>query len=149
MSAAAVAVVRTATRVEVFRVASEPRELPLGDHVQHYPVLFTGKEQDRAFAARLSAILLGDGVTQMRKECGLEPSVAFRLWKGEDSVEVLVSFSCNLLWPHMVGAIAQDQVAEYQDFDSARAELVALVKEALPDDSEIQSLTVESPVQQP
>ena len=140
MSASGIAILKEASRVQVFRVASLADERNTSNTIQDYPILSTGKEHGQAFATRLSAILLGDGVTRNRKKCGIEPGVAFRLWKGDQSVEVLVCFTCNVMWPHVVGEQTEKPWSEWQDFDSARRDLLLLTKEAFPDDPEIESL---------
>ncbi|MDB5392343.1 MAG: hypothetical protein JWM11_7989 [Planctomycetaceae bacterium] len=134
-----------ANRVEVFRVGSNelepPTDEPAPEKIIWYPILATGEEQGPDFAARLTKVLRSDGVTQNRKKCGLEPGVAFRLWSGERAVEVLICFNCDVLWVHEVGvALGENPHYEWQDFDPVRSELLALAKEAFPDDREIQDL---------
>ncbi len=133
-------IIREADRVEVFRVGSEPAASGAGEAIGGYPILATGKELGADFAARLSKVLRGGGVTRNQKKCGLEPGVAYRLWSGDRAVEVLVCFNCDVLWPHVVGSQAAAPHHEWQDFDPARAELLALTKEAFPDDAEVQGL---------
>ena len=141
LSDSGISILKGETRVEVFRVASEEVQKPTNNAIEGYPILATGKEQGEEFAARLTSILLGKGVTQNEKKCGLEPGVAYRLWKGNQSVEVLVCFKCNVLWPHIVGEQWKEHLWwEWQDFDTVRADLLAVTKEAFPDDQEIQSL---------
>jgi hypothetical protein len=134
-------IIHDATRVEVFRVEAEPAPNPSGKTIGGFAILATGKEQGADFAARLSQVLLSGGVTQNQKKCGLHPGVAYRLWSGERAVEVLVCFECDVLWPHVVGKHVEQPRLEWQDFDPVRPELVALTKEAFPDDLEIQSLS--------
>jgi hypothetical protein len=141
LSDSGISILKGATRVEVFRVAPEEAPKPTKDAIEGYPILAAGKEQGQAFAARLTSILLGKGVMQNAKKCGLEPGVAYRLWKDDRAIEVLVCFKCNVLWPHIVGEQWRDPVWwEWQDFDTVRADLLALTKEAFPDDQEIQKL---------
>ncbi|MES2794301.1 MAG: hypothetical protein V4719_32100 [Planctomycetota bacterium] len=108
--------------------------------IGYYPILATGREQGADFARRLSKVLLSSGVTQNQKKCGLEPGVAYRLWNGNRAVEVLICFKCDVLWPHVMGSNVASPHREWQDFDSVRAELLALAKEAFPQDAEIQEL---------
>ena len=122
-------------------MASEPDHNPGSNTIAGFPILATGKEQDQAFAARLTAILLGDDVTRNAKKCGFSPGVAYRLWKGDLAVEVLICFECDVLWPHVVGERSDHPHLEWQDFDSVRADLIKLAKEAFPDDKEILSLS--------
>ena len=131
---------REPTRVEVFRVSSEQAGPSDAAKIGGYPILGTGKEQGPEFAARLSKVLRSDGVTPNRKKCGLQPGVAYRLWNGNKAVEVLVCFKCDVLWPHVVGEEGVPPHHEWKDFDPVRPELLALTKEAFPEDAEIQSL---------
>lgn len=141
MSDSGISILKGATRVEVFRLAPEEVHKPTTNAIEGYPILATGKEQGQAFAARLTSILLGKGVTQNEMKCGLQPGVAYRLWKDDRAVEVLVCFKCNVLWPHIVGEKWKEQLWwEWQDFDTVRAESLALTKEAFPNDKEIQQL---------
>ncbi len=137
-------IVTGATRVEVFRVGSEQTNPQDGKALGGYPILATGKEQGADFAARLAKVLKSDGVTPNRKKCGLQPGVGYRIWNGKLSVEVLICFKCDVLWPHVVGSSDAAPHREWQDFDPARADLLALTKEAFPDDAEIQALPKES-----
>jgi len=133
------AILHDANRVEVFRVGEE--EDPHAENtIGGYPILATGKTQGPDFAARLSKILQSSSVTQNRKKCGLQPGVAYRLWSGDRAVEVLVCFKCDVLWPHVVGEQSANPHHEWQDFDPVRPELLALTKEAFPEDAKIQSL---------
>jgi hypothetical protein len=134
------AILRNARRVEVFRVGSEPASDATAKTIGGFPILAVGKEQGVDYAARLSKVLRSDGVTQNQKKCGLEPGVAFRLWSGDQAVEVLVCFKCDVLWPHVMGSRVENPHFEWQDFDPIRPELLALTKEAFPDDAEIRNL---------
>ena len=136
-----VSILKGATKVESFRVSPEPTTDESGDTINGYPVMATGKDQALSFAKRLSAVLLRGGVTQNRKKCGLRPGVAFRIWKDQEAVDVLICFECDVLWPHVVGETSEHPTWEWQDFDPVREELVNLSKEAFPDDQVIQSLS--------
>jgi hypothetical protein len=132
-------------RVEVFRVS--PREIGRASGktdvqtINGYPILATGTEQGPEFADRLIKILRGRGVTKNKKKCGLEPGVAYRIWTGKKAEEVLVCFNCDVLWPHVVGVPMGDNPHyEWKDFDPVRGQILALTKEAFPDDAEIQAL---------
>ena len=70
--------------------------------------------------------------------------VAFRVWDGDRALEVLICFKCNDLWPHVVGESGTLQ-SEWLAFDPVRAELVALAKEAFPNDAKIQAIPEEHP----
>lgn len=140
MSSRGVAILKGAARVEVFRVSPLESTAHSGNEIGGYPITARGKEQGPGFAARLAAVLLNDGVTQNEKKCGLEPGVAFRAWKNQNAVEILICFKCDVLWPHVVGEQTENPTHEWQDFDPVRADLVGLAKEAFLDDDEIQNL---------
>lgn len=133
----AVAVLAGATKVEVFRVDSGK---PGGKDktVGGYRVTATGKDRDEKFAARLAGVVLDEEsyVWGAAKGCVFQPGVAFRVWKGEESVEVVICFACDQV---RVSAAGKDGVPA--ESDPGRAALVKLAKEALPDDKEIQKLT--------
>jgi hypothetical protein len=141
VSASGADILKGATRVEVFRVdPNRDRTKDAKANIGGYGVISTGKEQGETFARRLADILLGNSVTTNVKKCGLQPVVAYRLWKDKQSLEVLVCFRCDVLWPHVVGEMGTPGPYEYQDFDPVRAKLLALTKEAFPDDKKIQAL---------
>ncbi len=134
------AIIADSTRVEVFRVLPEKPKQPPEKEIGGYPITAVGKEQGPDFAKRLSAVLLSQGVTQNRKKCGLQPGVAFRLWHGQQAVDVLICFECDVLWPYVVGEKTENPWSQWQDFDPVRSDLVSLAKEAFPDDAEIRKL---------
>jgi hypothetical protein len=139
VSRSAASILRNADRVEVFRVAPIRPKEPTGDMIGGYQILAVGKEQDPEFAARLSTALRRWGVTRSSKKCGLMPGVAYRVWAGDRALEVLICFKCDDLWPHVVGEPGTLET-EWLEFDRVRPELLALTKEAFPDDPEIQAL---------
>ena len=133
-------ILRDATRVEVFRVGPDEVVPPGANTIGGYPILATAPEQGPEFAARLSAVLRGKGVTPNINKCGLRPGVAYRVWNGPDAVEVLVCFECDVLWPHVVGSQVEKPHFEWRDFGPVRFEMVRLAKQALPEDAAIQKL---------
>jgi hypothetical protein len=130
-------ILRHGTRVEVFRVDPKPGE-DRADAVGGYPILAVGREQGPEFAARLSEVLRRWGVSRSSKKCGLMAGVAFRVWDGDRAVEVLICFKCDDLKVHVVGDDDSDE--GLLAFDSERRDLLALAKEALPDDPDIRAL---------
>jgi hypothetical protein len=133
------AVLREGTRVEVFRVAQKPLRSPTGEPViGRHPVLAQGKDLGADFAARLADSVLGHPVLEMK--CGIQPGVAFRVWRGDQCVEVLVCFQCNVLAMHLGSGDWGWTSDMLRDFTGGRARLLALCKEALPDDPVIQRL---------
>ncbi len=68
------------------------------------------------------------------------PGVGYRVWRGDEAVEVVLCFSCDeLLVLSPKGADGSVHRAA-EDFDPARARLVALAKQEFPADQDIQSL---------
>jgi hypothetical protein len=139
VSRSATTILRNGDRVEVFRVSSKRADGGVADTIGGRPILATGKEQGPDFAARLGRVLRSWSVAPSSKKCAFEPGVAFRIWRGDKALEVLICFKCDDLWPHVVGESGSfnDEVLA---FDPVRAELVALAKEAFPDDPTIQAL---------
>ena len=139
VSRPATSILRDADRVEVFRVSWQRADGPTDGTIGGYPILATGPEQGPEFAARLSTCLRRWGVTRTSKKCGLMPGVAYRVWAGDRALEVLVCFKCDDLWPRVVGEDDPWQI-KILEFDRVRPELLALTKEAFPDDPQIQAL---------
>jgi hypothetical protein len=144
VSHSATSILRNGDRVEVFRVSPKYADKSGPEFIGGYPIVAVGKEQGPDFAARLGKVLRSWGVAPSSKKCAFEPGVAFRMWRGDQALEVLVCFKCDDLWPHVVGesGTLHDEVLA---FDPVRAELVALAKEAFPDDPKIQALPAVHP----
>ncbi|MBI2922183.1 MAG: hypothetical protein HYY18_14115 [Planctomycetes bacterium] len=137
-----VGIIAGATRVEVFRVFPEKPNEPMGKECGGYPVISTGKERDREFAGKVAAILLDEKTYDFEKakKCKFEPGVGFRLWREKDWVDVTLCFHCDELEISSKKPDEKELRTSHEDFDAARAALVKLVKEAFPDDKEIQAL---------
>jgi hypothetical protein len=104
-----------------------------------YPIVATSAPLGPEFASRLSTVLRSWGVSKGSQKSAFEPGVAFRVWDGDRALDVLLSFESDSVWIHAVGdtGASDDDVL---DFAPVRSDLVALVKEAFPDNSKIQSL---------
>lgn len=135
-----VALLRTANRVEVFRVdgmngPGDGKEQPGEDRLQCYLVIGRGPAQGEEFAGRLAAMLTDRHFyTKMSKGC-FWPGVAYRLHGPGGPVDVLVCFQCDnvAFSPHLGRSLTF--------FDSPlRPRLVELAKESLPADQVIQRL---------
>ena len=144
VSSSATSILRNGDRVEVFRVSPKWEKNPTVSNIGGFEILATGKEQGPEFAARLGKVLRSWGVAPSSKKCAFQPGVAFRIWRGDRALEVLVCFKCDDLWSHVVGesGTLHDEVLA---FDPVRAELVTLAKEAFPDDAKIQALPAVHP----
>jgi hypothetical protein len=124
-----------ATRVEVFRVSSKRAEEGEA-HVGGYRVVEVGKEQGESFARRLAAVLLDEKTYDFEKNKvgGFKPAVGLRLWKEDETVEVLLSFDANELVVLSHNPKDRSTRSAQEDFDAAHGALFRLVKEALPPD---------------
>ncbi|HEY1380239.1 MAG TPA: hypothetical protein VGF55_25785 [Gemmataceae bacterium] len=134
-------VLREGTRVEVFRVDPDdpPRPPTGGPRIgHHYPILSQGKDLGADFAARLADVVIGQ--PPLEYKCGIQPGVAFRVWRGDQCVEVLVCFNCDVLAMHLGSGDWDWANWMLRHFRGDRAKLLALCKEALPDDPVIQGL---------
>jgi hypothetical protein len=128
------------TRVEVFRVAPARNAKADDKQVGGHRITATGKERDQKFAARLAVVLQRDDTLFGTQARCFVPGVAFRLWQDKEGVEVLICFTCENL-----RIIARDDRGkEIKNVSGAfgpdRAPLLKLVKEAFPDDKEIQAI---------
>src|SRR5262249_46229630 len=109
-----VAVLRGAERAGPFAIAPWPVASSLVRPVvlvtegpaalRGFPVYSVGAQQGRLFTQRLAALILDEGSyaphmlpfgTQVIKGCLPSPGVAFRLWAGARSVDVLLCFDCD------------------------------------------------------
>lgn len=134
-----------ATKVEVFRIdgRNDPPDptliKPSDPTVGGYAILARGYDQGQEFAAKLRGILTDNKTyTDKHAKC-FWPGVAFRVWKGEDSVDVIICFQCGNFY---LGPPADKRVMENASFNGSpnRSRLVRLAKEAFPDDKEVQEL---------
>ena len=136
----AVSVLKSADRVEIYRV--EDRHLPPSgkNEIGGYPILERGEDQGPAFARNLAKVLLDDGSYEweMAKGCTFDPGLACRVWSGKESILVLVCFHCDEV--AIIPDEAHSDVRRYGESDPARPALLRLAKAALPHDREIQEL---------
>lgn len=144
----ALGILAGATKVEVFRIdgrfdSSKSTPIKPGDPtVDGYAILVRGADQDHEFAAKLADILSDNKTyTNIFANC-FWPGVAFRVWRGEESVDVLIRFRCDNFY---IGPPTDKQVMENASFrDSPNTgRLIRLAKEAFPNDAEVQALQEE------
>ncbi len=85
---------------------------------------------------------------QSTTQCYIEPAVAFRVWKGQQFTDTVICFKCNQLAvlehnetapKRSIGGWLTGRFNVAGDF-IARPQLLALTKEAFPDDSAVQSI---------
>jgi hypothetical protein len=134
-----------ATKVEVFRIDGRydpPNAIPVKPDdptVGGYTILARGKNQSSEFATKLASVLANDKTyTDWHANC-FWPGVAFRAWKGRESVDVIICFKCENFY---LGPSTDKQVMENASFHGSpnAGRLIRLVKEAFPDDEEVQAL---------
>jgi len=151
------AVLEAPDRIEAFAVLPWPPGHPRPGHekdppprlpatapteVEHRAVYALGKPLTADFARRLAAVLFDDatyteasdpfghGIT---KGCLFDAAVAYRIWSGPRSVDVMFCFHCDQVRVYPVQPLARPAPPAEGDTDNGRAALVTLVKEALPD----------------
>ncbi len=137
-----------ATRVEVFRIdggnsSTPPRPIKPGDPtIGGYAILSRGYDQGPEFAAKLKDIL-SDKKTYTDKfaKC-FWPGVAFRVWKDQDSVDVIICYTCRNFY---LGPPSNKEVRENATFIESpnTGRLIQLAKEAFPNDEEVQAIKEE------
>jgi hypothetical protein len=141
-----IAILQGATRIEIFRIDPDSSR-PGKDRIGGYVITATGKEKHKEFTAKLVEVLLADGTYFGRQAKCFDPGLAFRLWKDNESVEVVVCFHCTTLEVSAKDAKgrALDDVDEkksggFGGETGSYAMLVKLAKDAFPDDKDIQAL---------
>jgi hypothetical protein len=129
-----------ADRVEAYRIGPDKTAKKGARNVDGHPVLARGKDQGQKFAARLATVLLEDRTLFGKSARCFEPGVAFRMWHGEELVEVLICFECSNL--RIISQKSKGKVLKRASgaFGGHAGPLLKLVKEAFPDDKEIQAL---------
>ncbi|MCK6471502.1 MAG: hypothetical protein L6R28_07130 [Planctomycetes bacterium] len=143
----AIEILKAPEKVECFRIDGKSLRTPENpakddgapQRIRGYTITAQGKDQDAAFGGKIAAVLFDEKTYNFEetKKCLPLPGVAFRVWKGGDSVDVLLCFECSMV---VVATGGKDVQTKVEDFDHARAALVSLAKAALPDDKTIQSL---------
>lgn len=143
----AVEILKAPEKVECFRIdgkswISPEQQARIEEEtkrIRGYAITAQGKDQDAAFGAKIAAVLFDEKTYNFEsaKACEPVPGVAFRVWKGKASVDVVLCFECSEL-----DVVTGDKEIRHarEDFDNARAALVALAKAAFPDDKTIQGL---------
>ena len=129
------------TKVEVFRVDSDKPEA--GDKaVAGYRITAVGKDRDKEFAKAVWEVAKSDGTYDFTsaKGCIFRPGVAFRVWKGEESVVLVICFACDQMAIVTLDKDGKAVARAHAETDPGRPALLKLAKTALPDDKEIQKL---------
>lgn len=136
-----------ATKVEAFRIdakngpetSPEDRRRVEGERrIGYWLITAQGRDQGKEFADKLAGILLDDkNYSDTFADC-FEPGVAFRVWKGQESVDVVICFHCDNIYCGPPKPVEMENASLWDS--PARARLVRLAKEAFPDDKDIQAL---------
>jgi hypothetical protein len=93
------------------------------------------------FAPRLLAALRSLPVQKDREmvEC-FDPGVGFRVWRGGAWTQMFICFRCQGIEISAVSEEGKKSVSLYTDLGSARKTLLALSREAFPDDEELKDV---------
>jgi hypothetical protein len=137
----AAAILARASRVEIFRV--QDKRAGEGDKsVGGYVIAAAGTEQADLSARRLADLLLDEKSYRFDHSTvgGFVPLVGLRLWDGERSVDVLVSFATDEVVVFSRNPDDGSVRSAQADAAPARGALVALAKQALPDDRAVRAL---------
>jgi len=134
-----VAVVAQPEQVLAYRVGPLPEGIVWQQEAfSDYPIVSEPVELPAAIAKQVSAALASPAtyVWETAKACQPNYGAQLSFISGEDRVDVLLCFACDML---LVGRDGQTLGSE--DFDHARGVLVRAVKECFPDDEVIQRLS--------
>ena len=149
----AIAILSGATKVEVFRLEKKivpPGVSTIGEDTIQFSITATGKEKDEKFAAKVRAFLFDEATRTHSGASGFRGDVAFKLYKGEASVTVIVDFEGSQFLLVTRDAKGKQVGASYGgflfdkkgDFDKGGlfARVKALAVEAFPNDKAIKTL---------
>lgn len=150
LSEPVVRILQAPTKVEIFRLDPYGLETRTSE-ISGYPIVSASHINDRTLGSKLAAVLLDEKTYSFNsvKLCGFAPGVAFRIWKNNEHVDVLVCFSCDELEivyqppadaGHSPETTQDENDARREDFDAARPVLVRLAKKVFPKDESIQAL---------
>lgn len=137
-------IISGATWCQVFKIdpeRSEP-EGPLSARTDHHAILATGKKLTGTDIAQIQRILLNPARYAVGPldpaACHLSPGVAFRLWRGSDSVDVLACYQCA----HVIIAThdAGGRLVHQYMTPFPVGELSGFVRQAFPNDPELQGV---------
>ena len=140
-------ILSNADRVETFRLddggyGDHVKAGTSGDVIADYPITAQGKTQGRDFAAKLARTVLDPRTFLGPSDtiCEINPGIAFRAWRGQECVEVIVCFHCQQMLITTRNAQGKETRSAYTQMISMRAEFLALARQAFPNDKEIQGL---------
>ena len=144
-----IAILRGASRVETFRIVDPELHPEAGGPrtVERFPITDVGPQQGAPFAARLADAVLDGKDYFISLDCWPDPGVAFRAWKGKESVTLAICYECDDLEVSVRdprGVQVHHGGGSFHDPLGGPVGLVRLAKEAFPDDPSIQELSDET-----
>jgi hypothetical protein len=131
-------VLSDASKVEVFRLDPKAGRKPGEGRIGGWLITAQGKDQGSEFAAKLDDVLRDNRTfTDKWAKC-YDPGVAFRAWRGNECVDVIICFKCSNFYYGPPTEFANENAC----FGGSprKADLVKLAKESFPDDPAIQEL---------
>ncbi len=130
------AVLRSATRVEVFRVGTTAKGAPAVAGGATAQV-----SREGTFLRTLADVLLDERsyIFEPQKLCIFKPGVGFRFWNGTTSVVALVCFTCNEIAVENLDGPDGPEMRK-DDIDPIRDRILALALEAFPEDEDLRAL---------
>ena len=144
-----------ADRVETFRLADfheHPQtkaEFALLDKgglgsLDDHTIIRIGKTQDAAFARRLlhALSIANDPAHSFMPSC-FDPGVGFRAWTGKAHTDIVICFYCSGVEIQSKDASGKPGAKTHVDLGAARPALLALSREAFPDDTRLRDLPTE------
>jgi hypothetical protein len=136
-------ILSAATKVEVFRLdgrrqPGDWQPKPGETSLCGFPITARGPDQGEAFARKLADLLLDERTHTRETAACFLPGIGFRVWRGEDSVDVLICFLCDNFYCGPTRPAARETASFLGS--PQRPLLVRLAKEAFPDDKDIQGL---------
>jgi hypothetical protein len=136
-----VAILKNVTRVEVFRVQPKRPDKPAEKNVVGYTIVATVGEPKKELASKLAAVLLADKTYFSEQSRCFLPGIGFRLWtEKKESVDMVVCLTCTNLRLVSRDADGKEIKSVAGAFGPELQPLLKLVKEAFPDDKEIQKI---------
>jgi hypothetical protein len=137
---------KDATRVETFRIIDPSRhESPkdLVGEIERFPIIAKGEIQGKEFAVKMSTYLLDGKLYFFSPDCIEDYGVAYRLWKGSDSVSLIVCYECyniQVFVRDAEGRLVHEGGSSFRDAFGGPDVMRELAKLAFPSDAAIQAL---------
>ena len=139
----AIAILKGATHVDTLRIATPEkrgRELrPHDPHLARFFVLGQGQHLGQTQANAITSNLLEpENYPPYGKACISDPGVAFRFWRGKESVLIAVCFECGIVEAITLDARSHVMRTGYSEFSAGL--LVPEAKQGFPNDPIVHSL---------